>query len=351
MYNGKPTVLSLFCGAGGLDLGFRDAGFDIVLANDYDPAACETYAANIGAHVSCGEVQALAGKDLPKCDVVIGGPPCQGFSVAGYQRHDDPRSQLVWEFVRIVNETKPLVFVMENVKSLAANARWVDVRTELRREMSALGYDVEMHVLNASDFSVPQARERVFFIGTRDGVPPVRAVPNDGFDRVTVREVLEPLPAPGTAPNLGPCRAKVTPARFPVLRKSPYSGMLFNGWGRPIRLEGAANTLPASMGGNRTPILDELELREGKKPWIIQYHRRLMKGGDPVKKAPARLRRLSVTECARLQTFPAAFEFSGKQSAQFRQIGNAVPPRLALGVAQAVSRAMSGEELLADPSD
>src|SRR5205085_9942403 len=110
---------------------------------------------------------------------------------------------------------------------------------------------------------------------------------------------------------------------------SPFAGMLFNGQGRPIDLRSTVNTLPASMGGNRTPIVDEDELRHHEAPWVVQYHARLMKGLPPLDKAPERLRRITVTEAAMLQTFPSEFTFEGRQNSQYTQIGNAVPPLLA----------------------
>jgi DNA (cytosine-5)-methyltransferase 1 len=130
-------------------------------------------------------------------------------------------------------------------------------------------------------------------------------------------------------------------AKNPVLRKSPYAGMLVNGQGRPVNLHSTINTLTASMGGNKTPIIDENALRTDSKPWIEEYHQRLMDGQSAEDVAPAHLRRLTVTEAALLQTFPSSFAFEGPQSSKFRQIGNAVPPKLAESVAVALKLALS----------
>jgi DNA (cytosine-5)-methyltransferase 1 len=341
----QPTVISTFCGAGGLDLGFIAAGFKVLFASDWDKLACDTYRANIGDHVQAGDICELSGRNLPKADVLIGGPPCQGFSVAGHMRSDDPRSQLVWQYVRLVQECQPRIFVMENVKALAKLDRFRDVRAKLMRSFSELGYETNMLLLNAANYGVAQSRERVFFIGVRDGTDPIGRIPPTSKRRVSVRDVIGHLPPPGTAPNLGVCRAKVVIADHPILRRSPYAGMLFNGQGRPIALDDTVNTLPASMGGNRTPVIDELELREGKSPWIVQYHAKLMAGGKPGGKSPPRLRRITVTEAALLQTFPRGFQFSGSQSAQYRQIGNAVPPKLAEGVARVVAAHLKGDSI------
>jgi DNA (cytosine-5)-methyltransferase 1 len=199
--------------------------------------------------------------------------------------------------------------------------------------LAGLGYVVQVHLLDARAYGVPQGRQRVFFIGTAADLPPVRCVPPTVGRTRTAGEVLRGLPPPGVAPNLGVCGAKVVPAKRPVLRRSPFAGMLFDGQGRPIDLRSAVNTLPASMGGNRTPIVDEAELREGAAPWVAEYHARLLRGLPPLRSAPNRLRRLTVTEAALLQTFPADFRFEGSQSSQYAQIGNAVPPLLAEAVA------------------
>ena len=139
---------------------------------------------------------------------------------------------------------------------------------------------------------------------------------------------------------LGACNAKITLAKNPVLRKSPYAGMLVNGQGRPVNLASTVNTLTASMGGNKTPIIDENALRNGAKPWIEGYHERLVGGRGVEDVVPAYLRRLTVTEAALLQTFPPSFVFEGPQSSKFRQIGNAIPPKLAESVALAVKLAL-----------
>lgn len=339
----QPTVLSTFCGAGGLDLGFIAAGCKILFATDWDKLACDTYRRQIGDHVHTADICGIRGVDLPKADILIGGPPCQGFSVAGHMRPNDPRSQLVWQFVRLVEECKPTILLMENVKSLAHLERFRPLRNKLLLRFSQLGYDTNMILLNAANFGVPQSRERVFFVGVRSGVAPINRIDSTVAHKVTVRDTIGHLPTPGLAPNLGVCRAKVVVAKHPVLRRSPYAGMLFNGQGRPIALDDTVNTLPASMGGNRTPVIDEDELRNRKPPWILQYHARLMAGAQPGGRSPVRLRRLTVTEAALLQTFPAAFQFSGSQSAQYRQIGNAVPPRLAEGVAHTIVAHLNGE--------
>jgi len=177
----------------------------------------------------------------------------------------------------------------------------------------------------------------------RNGATVQPAATTAGSPR-TVRDALQTLPRYGQPGNDSRCTARVTPAASPVLRRSPHAGMLFNGQGRPLDLDAPAPTLPASMGGNRTPIIDQAQLDSGGVPWVVGYHRHLRGGGSPVDAIPPRLRRLTVEEAAAIQTFPPAWAFFGTQSAQFRQIGNAVPPRLAYHVALAVRRGLGLDE-------
>ncbi|MCD2118327.1 MULTISPECIES: DNA cytosine methyltransferase [Rhodococcus] len=365
------TFVSLYSGAGGLDLGFARAGFTPVFANDIDPYAVQTYtrlhevrdpewreaARRFEGHAAvCGDVRVAAAElEAGMADLVIGGPPCQGFSVAGRMDPNDPRSRHVFDFLGLVATVKPRAFVMENVAALARNRRWADIIANLQ-DMAALDYKIELIVLNASHWGVPQARERMFLVG----------VPHDGPDFAlpepptidappTVRSTLSLLPRAGEPGNDSLCTAIITLAKSPVLRRSPYAGMLFNGQGRAMGLDRPAPTLPASMGGNRTPIVDEGDLYDGEEPWIVDYHRRLfVEGKNPLAKLPpeARLRRITVEEAAAIQTFPKDVPWQGAQSARFRQIGNAVPPRLAYQVAAAVADTLlptSSKEIVAEP--
>lgn len=338
-------TISLFSGAGGLDVGFKKAGFNIVWANDFDKDACETYKLNIGSHILYGDINELK-NDLfsshRNIDVVIGGPPCQGFSVAGKMDPHDPRSQHVWSFVDIVKTLRPKAFVMENVKALGKLKKWELLRKELLKEFRKAGYSVNFIVLNATNFNVPQARERVFFIGfkTKSKIIPDLEKMMEPYQKTspTVREALSVLDKAGTGNNKSICKAKITITSNPVLRKSPYAGMLFNGLGRPVKIDGFCATLPASMGGNKTPIIDENVLYKNEQSWVEEYHKTIMNGESTLafQKSPPFLRRLTVEECEILQTFPKGYKFYGSQSSRFRQIGNAVPCNLAYSVAQMV---------------
>ena len=336
-------VVSLFSGAGGLDLGFKEAGFDMVWANDFDQDSCETYKNNIGNHIKCGDINVLKNeltKDKIDADLLIGGPPCQGFSVAGKMDPKDSRSKLVWTFVEVLKQLSPKAFVMENVKALGTLKKWKPLRDSILKEMRKLGYSVNFVVVNATEFNVPQARERVFFIGfkTRPQIIPDLIEMLKPYQKKanTVREALEILDKAGTGNNTSLCKAKITLTNKPVLRKSPYAGMLFNGLGRPVKIDGYCATLPASMGGNKTPIIDESELYNKKNGWVHDYHSKIMDGkvNPKYEEAPNHLRRLTVEEASLLQTFPLTYTFHGSQSSKFKQIGNAVPCNLAYQIAQ-----------------
>ena len=339
----KLKAVSLFTGAGGMDVGMASAGFTNIWANDFDPKACESYRLNHKNPIECGDVRDFF-DDLEKfrgVDLVHGGPPCQGFSVAGKMDPDDPRSELLWEYGKVVKLIKPRAFVCENVAALGRLEKWKPIRRKFIDLMQKEGYTVSFIVLNAFEFGVPQKRQRVFFIGIRDTVT--------NFDLTalfhrrkapapTVRDVFLKLGKPGTEKNQGICKAKITCAKNPIMRKSPYSGMLFNGLGRPLNPDDYSATMHASMGGNKTPFIDESQLYDGQPGWVENYHAKLVKGEDPLPLdgAPNRLRRITVSEARAIQTFPSNYQFIGGVSAQFRQIGNAVPCKLAEAVGSVV---------------
>jgi DNA (cytosine-5)-methyltransferase 1 len=160
-----------------------------------------------------------------------------------------------------------------------------------------------------------------------------------------VREVLLTLDKAGTGNNQDVCRAKITLALHPVLRKTPYAGMIFNGLGRPLRLDSYSATLPASMGGNKTPIIDENELYHQAEPWVNSYFENLVK--DPkvpvTTVVPDYIRRITVAEAALIQTFPRDYKFQGSQSMKYTQIGNAVPCNLGKAVVKMVIDVLNGK--------
>ncbi|WBR15047.1 C5 cytosine-specific DNA methylase superfamily protein [Pandoravirus kuranda] len=404
---GSMTAASLFCGAGGLDLGFEAAGFKVIVAVDKDRDAVQTYRNNVAPvavvadlldyhlpppcalldrNMNGGHDDGDGGVDnnnhndndnhddndnFDRYDVLIGGPPCQGFSIGGRMDVTDNRSALVWEFVRLVGEASPRTFVMENVAALATHTKWRPTREALVAALAAHGYDVAWCLVDAKDFDVPQTRKRAFLIGLAldkggiQGAQSAQTVVDGVLERrvvdrppPTVRQALAGMPPPGVAPNSAPCHARVTLARRPDLRATPYAGHLFNGGGRPLDPDAPSGTLLASMGGNRTPVIDvaatmaavaasDHGLHRGNDtstavavtitPWFVACHAALCAGTPAPPVPPDRVRRLTVAEAAALQTFPRGFAFAGSQSSQYRQVGNAVPPRLARALADALA--------------
>ncbi len=352
----KINAISLFTGAGGMDIGFKEAGFNIVLANELMKEAANTYVANNPeTEIIVDDVNRHL-DDFAKVknvDLVFGGPPCQGFSVAGKMDPNDERSKLIFSFLDVVRVTQPKMFVMENVKALGVLGKWDDVRKKYLSIAHELGYCCSYFILNASEYGVSQKRERVFFIGSRLVSDENQLKEDVGAILVklktkplTVRNLLIDLGRAGTEKHKNTCTAKITFATTPVMRKSPYSGMYFNGQGRPINVDGYANTLPASMGGNKTPFVDEDYLYgDATEDWVVSYHKGLVdKTIKPVfKEAPSRLRRISIQEAKRIQSFPDNYIFCGNASKIYTQIGNAVPPKLALAVAKCVLKILKKE--------
>lgn len=341
------TGISLFSGAGGMDVGAIKAGFKIIAASEIDPQVCSTYKTNhpdiemIEGDINqyFDEIRKFKGVDL-----IIGGPPCQGFSVAGKMDLIDPRSKLVFSYCKVVEIVKPKAFIMENVKSLGKLTKFQFIRDNITKRMERAGYKVTINILNAKDFGVPQSRERVFFIGVKKDYKPITVEYFDLFKEksISLREAIIHLGRAGTLTNPHKTNAKITLAKKPILRKSPYAGMLFNGQGRPLNPDSWSTTLPATMGGNRTPIIDEDHLYDNQPSWVEQYHEQMMSGKIEAnfKKVPSRLRRLTIDEAAILQTFPNHYKFLGSQSKIFSQIGNAVPCKLAEVVATVVKHSL-----------
>jgi DNA (cytosine-5)-methyltransferase 1 len=356
------TTIDLFAGAGGLSLGFERAGFAPVGAVELDADAAATYRGTVGRpgrgapevvqHDICGvDFTAFRG-----VDAVIGGPPCQPWSLGGLRRgHADPRDGIP-QFARAVHEAAPAVFVMENVAGLVRGA----ARSAFDRILAVLGgrrplsdlmgegvmpgarldYQVTARVLDAADLGVPQSRRRLFVVGVRPGVdfawPAATHGPGGPLPHRRAGDVVGPEPF--GEPN----RAIVTYAGRPSLRPDPYQGQVYNGGGRPIDPGRPAPTLLASMGGNKTPWVDTRGVVPG-------YHAHLRAGGAPRAGRVPGARRITVAEAAALQTFPAGTAFCGPRSSQYRQVGNAVPPALAAAVAARLAAALSGAHRAPEP--
>lgn len=334
------NTLSLFCGAGGLDIGFKKAGFNLIDAFDNNHDACLTFERNIGKVTLCDlSNESFSNQISYNPDIIIGGPPCQGFSKGGRMKISDSRNKLIWNFASIVKNLNPKIFVMENVPNLFIHSKFAEIKEKLIEYFEEENFTIQEFLLNAKNFGVPQNRKRAILIGIQNDKVVWPNIKKYYSPIVTVREAISDLPNAGIFPNTGICTAKIVPCKNPVLRASAYTGMLFNGCGRPINLDSQCNTIIATIGGNRTPIIDIEALKDSSvKPWIETYYDFIVNNknqnlfNDSI--ISTKLRRLTIKEAALIQTFPISFEFLGSKTSQFKQIGNAVPCNLSYGIAK-----------------
>jgi DNA (cytosine-5)-methyltransferase 1 len=336
--------VSLFSGAGGLDLGLTRAGFTPVMATDENRNACATLRsamppvpvvqADIHDLLNAGDTGVLA-RQAPD-GLVAGHPPL--VSSGRFDKLADPdgdEPQLLYRFLDAVALVRPAAFALATIPALAS-LRWSAVMTRLRRLARDHGYDTFAPVLDAADYGVPQHRELLFLIGMPKGCKPDASAAETTAGRASAGAALANLPA---GARDVPCPAGVTLAAHPVLRNSPYSGQLLSGTGRMLDLRRTAPFIAAALGGNRTPVLDLDQLEYGAAPWIERYHEYLSKwGGTPgtFDGTPGRMRRLSLRECAALQGFPPGHPFSGSPVAQFKLAGAAAPPALGEAVGRSI---------------
>lgn len=290
-------VVSLFSGVGGLDLGFIRAGHEIIWANDLFEDAVKTYRRNVGNHIVFKDITEIPSSDIPNHDILIGGFPCQGFSVANTKRGGyDERNQLYLEFLRVLRDKQPKYFVAENVKGIMSleKGRVFDMIIE---DFSSAGYNVNHKVLNAADFGVPQRRERVIILGVRQDLHTalVHPLPTHSDRWVSIGNALSHIPEPEESHNLH----NHTYSKF----KLKFNGYLGN---RAIDPNKPAPTVTA---------------RGDEKGGVVVLHH------------PKNHRRMSARELATTQSFPVDFVFEGNNSSVYRQIGNAVPPLLAHAIA------------------
>jgi DNA (cytosine-5)-methyltransferase 1 len=183
MKKNRVKVIGLFSGCGGLDLGFKQAGYDLIWANDILKDACDTYRLNIGDHIVNEDITKIDLESIPNADIIIGGPPCQGFSGIGKRDPNDNRSALVYSYLDVVNKVQPKIFLFENVTGIKSS-KAVDgskVIDNLKKAFEDIGYHINIYTLNAADYGVPQRRKRVFIIGNKIGVD-ISAPPQTHFE-------------------------------------------------------------------------------------------------------------------------------------------------------------------------
>lgn len=299
----KPLVLDLFAGCGGLALGFEARGFE-TLGFEMDQDACATYNQNLSG--SCINTTLSPDYEFPRAEVVIGGPPCQPFSVGGLQLglHDSRDGFPI--FISAVRQAQPQVWLFENVRGLLYRNKWYF--DQVVEELENLGYAVSFELLNAVDYGVPQNRERVICVGHKKPF----SFPEKQPHRVTAGEALGPLAF--DAPVDG---KYLTPSQDKYVAKYEAASKCINP--RDLHLDRPARTLTCRNLGGATGDMHRIRLPDGRR------------------------RRLSVREAARLQSFPDWFEFSGAEISQFKQVGNAVAPLFAYALADQIMLYLNDE--------
>ncbi|MEH7094488.1 DNA cytosine methyltransferase [Neobacillus vireti] len=293
-------VVSLFSGCGGLDLGFIQAGHEIIWANDIDFDAVETYKKNIGTHIIHRDLKEILSNQIPESDIVIGGFPCQGFSMANrFRVIDDERNSLYREFYRVIKDKQPRYFVAENVKGILSLGKG-EVVKQIVEDFESAGYRVKYKLFNLADYGVPQSRQRVIFIGVRNDTHDDIMFPSPTYSK-TAKENTKPWVTIGQALKDIP-----EPSEDCTLYNHVYSEY---------------KVTNRNFTGHR--------LVDPDKPSPTILARGNGGGGVVVIQHPKNHRRMSIRETAIIQTFPMDFIFTGSKTSCYRQIGNAVPPLFA----------------------
>lgn len=325
-------VVSLFSGCGGLDLGFlgdftslgkkyESNKFDIIWANDIYSQACETYRHNIGNHIFEGDVSEIDINLIPQnADIVIGGFPCQDFSVAGKRQGITvKRGRLYLEMKKVIEHVMPKIFIAENVEGLVnmENGIILDtIKSDFRNIANENGYsyNVTHYLLHAADYGVPQIRKRVFIVGVRSDINANFEAPapiRDENNWVTSKQAIDNLWGKEHDQSIFN-HSQISKAKF-------YPGKKLQG-NNQIKEDAPSVTIRAEHHGN------------------IEAHYRTLNTEEPDN--PLFWRRLTVRECARIQSFPDNFEFKGAATHTYKQVGNAVPPVLGWHIAKSVEKTL-----------
>ncbi len=327
-------LISLFSGAGGLDLGFEKAGFTIVMANEFDKTIWATYEKNHTAPLTKGDIRNMQENDFPNdVDGIIGGPPCQSWSEAGSLRGiEDDRGQLFYDYIRILKSKKPKFFLAENVSGMLAN-RHSEAVKNIVKMFEDCGYNVSITLVNAADYGVPQDRKRVFYIGFRNDLKVKFDFPkpttSNKKDKITLKQAIGDL-QDTAKPALEKNKAN---RNLAILNHEYFIGSystIFMSRNRVRSWNEQGFTVQAS--GRQC----QLHPQAPKMKFISHNKRIFVPGYEHL------YRRMTVRECARLQGFPDSFEFIYDDvDTGYKMIGNAVPVLLAYEVAKAIKQALT----------
>ena len=404
--NKKFRVISLFSGAGGMDLGFINAGFDIVWANDFFKEAVESYKKNISEDIVFGDITKIKSSEMPDdIDLVIGGFPCQGFSVANTKRSmKDERNFLYKEMLIVIKDKNPKFFVAENVKGILSMEKGKVIEM-IKKDFESLGYKVDARLLNAAEYGVPQARERVVIIGNRLGLENPYPTPTHWVDskKYTSKKGLKkPITVKDTIGFLSDIRLSDYPIKLEdgtmIYNHMAATNVYDKFWGRKYKVNQAdicdylklwrdksvyttkkvddhfgykytaghwfrkdnhSGSIPKpsdwwelkkilgfdSKYDKKVTTMVEKEIKFEQSLRITNWDR----PSDTITATSPEIhvnkeRRLSARECAMLQTFPMDYQFVGSLNVVYRQIGNAVPVKLAEQIAKGIYDKLKKEE-------
>lgn len=319
-------VVSLFAGCGGWDLGFEKAGFDVVWANEFDATIHATYKLNHPqTELNTSDIRKLSPQDIPDCDGIVGEPPCQSWSLGGKCLGiEDERGKLVYDYIRIVREKKPKFFIMENVPGMVT-PRHIESFKQFLSLFESAGYRLKYELVNAADFKIPQERLRVFIVGIRQDLPVEYFFPSQINKKpITLYQAIGDLPN-----NPRPYdKNKVVQDDGKILNHDYYTGPYdkkFMARNRVRSWDELSFTIQAQA--KNAPLHPQAP----KMVYVSQEERMFEKGKEHL------YRRLSVRECARIQTFPDKFKFVYSDILDgYKMVGNAVPPRLAFYLAKSI---------------
>lgn len=347
------NIIDLFSGCGGLSLGFELAGYKTLLGIDNDEAAVNTFVKNhngsIGistdiTEVSGDEIRRLVGNNT--IDVVIGGPPCQGMSLAGPRKLHDPRNKLYLSFIRIVQELQPKAFVIENVPGLVSLFKGA-IKDSILEEFQEMGYNVSYQLLNSADYGVPQTRKRVFFVGLKNGEKFTFPEPKIFFesDWVTTEEATSDLPLLEDSFGNDIEHYILEPQNDFQRYCRNNSKAVFNhqATNHSDQTKKIISLVPE--GGNFKDLPEEYRgTRKFNVAWTRYHSKRPSLTIDTGHRHHFHYkanRVPTVRENARFQSFPDNFIFYGNRTQQYRQVGNAVPPLLAKALAEGLLKYLS----------
>ncbi len=352
----KLSYIDLFAGAGGWSTGFEAAGYDHVRMYDHNESACTTAEANFGKIVECVDLSKASKMTFPKVDIVVGSPPCQGFSNEGKKNPNDTRNSLVWSFLDVIDQVAPRAWVFENVPGFQKSygGRWFG---EISERLDASGYHWRHFILDAAAYGVPQHRKRFIILASKDFIPvapePTHAKEQGLFCQkvfVNLWDAISDLPSPLQGDRDGTFDYSTPPTSEYQSLMRLGAAMIYNHTAQKHSERVLEKIRAVPMGGDMSHFMEDFEenavhymggYRRAPKnrPSWTAYWTRGMTSIHPTEH-----RFLTPRECARIQSFPDRFRFHGKTIENYTQVCNAVPPLLA----EAIARSLANQTKSAD---